>query len=458
MIFKSLFDRFFESDASVRRVIVLIDILFLLSICVIGFCWWEVRTTVTVFGCEFPFKWRDNQLWIPLLLLVIRGVVSSGAGGLNRDVRLGLFRHWIVSRLVMIYLSVMIPCMVADAILKRTKIDIQIAPIVLDSHVQKEEFFGRTREMLKDPDLVWKFIPNSAVYGHKINSLGFREREVNPLKAPGVRRVICLGDSVTAQGQPGYSQYLHDMLTNAPPDGGKWEAFNMGVYGYSSLQGLRLFQLQVKDLKPDIVTVSFGRNDHTQLEDSDNVKMAANLSPAMKNLYAILGRRTLGRLILHAFDRGHVWTLSRSKEKKEERVTRVPAEDFRNIMRQFVREIRAIGATPILITAPRNTKVPHDYVDNNLAHSTEEFIHGHDMYAEIIREVCRETGATLVDMQKFITGPEWENHFARDAIHLDFYDREGGMMLGSEEQPALRYFAKQLYLAIKDLPSKPGPK
>ena len=447
----------YAGEARVRRCLIVIDALFLVSLLVVGFCWWEVRTTVTVFGQTFPMKWRDNQLWIPLVLIVVHGLIAAGAERFDGSVRQGLFRYKLVARLVAVYISCMAPLMIADAILKRTNIDIRIAPMLLDNRPQEQEFFGRTKQMLKDPELIWKFIPGSSVYGRAINNLGFRERDVKAAKDPGVRRVICLGDSVTAQGQPGYSQYLHDMLTNAPPDGGKWEAFNMGVYGYSSLQGLRLFQLRVKELKPDVVTVSFGRNDHTLLEESDNVRMAAHLSPFAKNVYTVLCRRTLGRLILHVADRGHLWTVSRSKDQKsDERVIRVPPEDFRNVMRQFVREIRAIGATPILITAPR-TKIPQDYVDNNLAHTTKEFEEQHDAYAQIVRDVCKETGAILVDMQKIITGPKWESHFAKDAIHMDFYDIEGGVPLGSRDQPALRRFAKAIYAAIKDACAKPTP-
>ena len=431
--------------------IVVADLLFLASLLVLGFCWWEVKTTVTLLGHEFAIRWRDPLFLPPVIFLSIHGVVAMSVASLDRAGRLGLFRSKWVGRLVMLYVSIMAPLMIADALLKRTKIDIRVAPIVLDNRPERE-FFGRTKEMLCDPDLVWKFIPDSNVYGRHVNRLGFREREVDPVKAAGVRRVICMGDSVTAQGQPGYSTYLHEMLTNAPPGGGRWEAFNMGVYGYSAMQGLRLFQLQVKELKPDFVTVSYGRNDHTTLENSDSERMAANLSPWAKRVYVVLSRRTLGRVILHMVDRGHLWTATRPKGAKNgERVLRVPPEDYRNVLRQFVREIRAIGAVPILLTPPRKSEIPQSYVDNNQAHSTEEYARMHDEYAEIVREVCRETGAPLLDMQRIITGPEWDGHFARDAIHLDAYDREGQMTLYQEEQPGLRRFAKALYDRIAEL-------
>ena len=436
-------------------IIILTDLLFVASLLYLGACWWAVKATIHIGGHAILIKWRDTLYLLPAVCLIAHGLAATLAESLDRQARAGLFRSKWIGRLVMLYLSIMAPIMIADALLKRTKIDIRVAPIVLDNKPEKE-FFGRTKEMLCDPDLIWTFIPESAVYGRPINKLGFREREVNPVKLPGVRRVICLGDSVSAQGQPGYSQYLHEMLTNAPPDGGKWEAFNMGVYGYSAMQGLRLFQLRVKDLKPDIVTVSFGRNDHTFLESADSERMSANLSPLAKRVYAVLARRTLGRLVLRMADRGHRWTATRTKGRKEgDRVIRVPPEDFRNILREFVREIRAIGATPVLLTAPRKSVIPEDYVNHNQAKTTEEFKQMHDQYAQIVREVCRETGAPLLDMQRIICGPEWDPHFARDAIHFDGYDHEGQMKLYSEEQPALRRFARALYDKIAEL--NPGP-
>lgn len=435
------------------RLVSVADVVFIASLFYLAFCWWTVKTSFEWGGHTLVLRWRDPLFLFPVISLAIHGVVASFMDAQDRIGRLGLFRFKWVGRLVLLYFSVMVPIMIADALLKRTKIDIHLAPIILDNKPERE-YFGRTKEMLCDPDLIWTFIPNSTVYGRHINSLGFREREVDATRKPGVHRVICLGDSVTAQGLPGYSQYLHAMLTNTPPGGVSWEAFNMGVYGYSALQGLRLFQLRVKELKPDIVTVSFGRNDHTFLENADNERMAANMSPAAKRIYAVLSRRIVGRLILHMTDRGHQWSVARSKERKSgERVLRVPPEDFRYVMRSFVREIRAIGAIPILITAPRRSDIPQQYVDNNQAHSTEEFKQMHDQYAQIVREVCQETGAPLLDMQKIICGPEWDPHFAQDAIHFDNYDNEGHLTLYSQEQPALKRFAKAIYDRIAELNS-----
>jgi len=451
MNIKSLVNRFYSSIPATSGVIMMADILFLISLLLMGACWWLVKTTVTLGGHTFLVKWNDNRMLIPLGLILLHGIVASGAESLDRKRRLGLFRYPLVAKLVFLYVACMGTVMIANGILKRTKIDIAVAPLVLVSKEKGVERFHR--DMLADPDLVWRFVPGSSVYGGKINSIGFRDREVNPVKAPGVRRVICMGDSVTAQGQPCYAQYLNDMLTNSPPDGGKWEALSMGVYGYSAMQGLRLFELQGKSLKPDVVTVSFGRNDHVW-EVPDRTRLGARVSPFFRRVYSVLSRRTIGRMILHVVDTRHQWTATKPKNPKADpRELRLPPEDFRLTLRQFVKEIREAGAQPVLVAAARR-RIPEDYVTKGCARTRDEFEQQHDQYAQIVRDVAKETGTALLDLQKLMAGSEFDGWFASDAIHLDFYDSEGGMVPGSKEQPGLRFVARSMYSVINEMYKK----
>lgn len=445
---KALINRFYSSPTAVRTVIWIADILFLTSLLVVWWLWWEVKTTVTFSGHTLALRWNDNRLLIPLAALVIHGLAAYGSEGMDRARRLGIFRYPIVAKLVMLYATFMGTIMIADNLLKKTKVEYQVAPMVLVSKSQGVEHFHRS--MLADPDLVWKFEPGSSVYGGKINSLGFRDREVSREKGPGVRRVICMGDSVTAQGQPCYAQYLNQMLTNAPPGGGKWEALSMGVYGYSSMQGLRSFELLGKSLKPDVVIVSFGRNDHVW-EVPDRTRLGARLSPTFRRIYTLLSKRTVGRLFLHVMDVRHQWTATKPKTPRaDSRELRLPPEDFRLTMRQFVKEIRDCGAKPILVAAARR-RIPEDYVSKGCARTRDEFERQHDEYAQIVRDVAKETGATLVDLQKLMAGPECDGWFASDAIHLDFYESEGDMVPWSKEQPGLRFVARTMYNTISQL-------
>ena len=86
-----------------------------------------------------------------------------------------------------------------ESVLVWTKFNADLPPIV---------FEGKTRtggivksETLPDAELIYRFKPGSDFAGRRINSMGFRDREVDPRKKPGAIRVICMGDSVTAQGR-----------------------------------------------------------------------------------------------------------------------------------------------------------------------------------------------------------------------------------------------------------------
>jgi len=96
-----------------------------------------------------------------------------------------------------------------------------------------------------------------------INSKGFRTGEFG-VKAPGVVRIACVGDSWTF-GMPvnqdeTYPNRLAARTRAAYPDR-RYEVLNFGILGYSSFQGLQLMKSAVLDLDPDIVAIGFGMND-----------------------------------------------------------------------------------------------------------------------------------------------------------------------------------------------------
>ena len=97
-----------------------------------------------------------------------------------------------------------------------------------------------------------------------LNSEGFRDVELPKQKPSSVFRIICLGDSWTFGWSVGstqsYPQKLQDMLRREFPET-SFEVFNLGVAGYSSIQGLRLLKTKVLDLNPDVVVLGFAMNE-----------------------------------------------------------------------------------------------------------------------------------------------------------------------------------------------------
>ena len=121
---------------------------------------------------------------------------------------------------------------------------------------------GRDAMMVADPVLFWRLRPGWTPRSgdDRVASTGYRS-EFARTKAPGVRRVVCVGDSST------YGLYVP--ATSAWPSllgrrlelaqgAGKWEVLNLGVPGYTSCQVRRLLDADVAQLAPDVVVVQVG--------------------------------------------------------------------------------------------------------------------------------------------------------------------------------------------------------
>lgn len=96
-----------------------------------------------------------------------------------------------------------------------------------------------------------RFVPPSAnswkkhpVWEIKLNSEGYRDREIAEKQASAVR-IVCLGDSWTFGMNVGqeqtYPQRLQALLEREFPEAAV-EVLNLGVLGYSSYQGLELLR------------------------------------------------------------------------------------------------------------------------------------------------------------------------------------------------------------------------
>src|SRR5215470_9799403 len=96
------------------------------------------------------------------------------------------------------------------------------------------------------------------------NSLGMRDEEAAPRKAPGTFRVLALGDSCTYGSGvlvgDCYPNRLEARLNFARQKRVN-EVLNAGCPGYTLYQGLTYLERDGFDLQPDLVTLAFGFND-----------------------------------------------------------------------------------------------------------------------------------------------------------------------------------------------------
>ena len=263
--------------------------------------------------------------------------------------------------------------------------------------------------MVSDADLLWRFQPGTVFNGRTVNQLGFLDREVSTAKPAGTHRIMCMGDSCSAQGSPPYSGHLNNNLQQDPISNQTWEAFNTAVHGYSVLQGLALYRTRVRALDPDVVTIFYGWNDHWLATEADAVRLARAGSPlgtAVRN--ALVRKRVvvaLGRL--------------RGKQSDVPSVVQVPPDEYATALATLIREIQADGAIAVVITAPRAETISRRLVHAGHTRSVEEAIAMHDAYADISRRVARETGAHLFDLAAVFNEPA---NFSDDGIH---YTDEG---------------------------------
>ncbi|MEK6709803.1 MAG: GDSL-type esterase/lipase family protein, partial [Nitrospinota bacterium] len=96
-----------------------------------------------------------------------------------------------------------------------------------------------------------------------LNSEGFRDSDFPKEKPPSAFRILCLGDSWTVgsnvNAEDAFPQRLKAMLKKEFP-GADFEVFNMGMFGYTSVNGLRMMK-RALELRPDVLVLGFAMNE-----------------------------------------------------------------------------------------------------------------------------------------------------------------------------------------------------
>lgn len=267
------------------------------------------------------------------------------------------------------------------------------------------------RKVLIDPVLLWGFVPGVEWDKIMINEHGFRTRAFKAQKPSGRMRVISLGDSCTAQGRPPYSDRLHALLQVEPLTSDSWEAFNMGVFGYSIIQGLHQFRRDGLAYEPDVVTIYYGWNDHWLHEKTDAARMAKQMDP-WKAVIVKIARNLRTTSVLARFGQ------QLAGQPAPGKTFRVPEEDYRRAMRALVGEIRSINAVPIIITAPRR-ELTVTLVKTGHAIDPDHAEEAHDRYVEITRSVASEMNVAMIDLAAEFSDTAFDGYFSKDGIHFE---------------------------------------
>jgi len=376
----------------------LIDLAIVLTLFIALLAWFFDPIRFLVEPIRVRVSWGFKPVLVPVLLVALRVWFART----NLEVLSAHSRTRIMPKIALALCMTLIPLVVMEGAL--TLLGVPAGEPVFVMHGQGGKELRADGSMVSDADLLWRFEPGKVFNGRTVNSMGFLDRDVSVDKPPGTKRVICMGDSCSAQGTPPYSGHLNNLLREKSPDGQPWESFNTAVHGYTVLQGLALYRTRVAAMSPDIVTIYYGWNDHWLAEQDDIERLARVGSPmitAMRN--ALVQKR-----IVQVFS-------PTSGATKVETKLRVPPDAYAEGLRELIHEIQASGAQPLVLTAPRGRTIHGHIANAGHARSVEDALRLHDEYVEITRRVAREENARVLDLAAEFNIPE---HFSSDGIHF----------------------------------------
>ncbi|MGI9304575.1 MAG: SGNH/GDSL hydrolase family protein [Gammaproteobacteria bacterium] len=96
----------------------------------------------------------------------------------------------------------------------------------------------------------------------RVNSLGFREREVSPRPAPDVYRIAVVGDSFTfGQGLTEEARFTNLLERKLNADGLRYEALNFGRSGTETVDHIEILRDVVLGVNPDFILLQWYIND-----------------------------------------------------------------------------------------------------------------------------------------------------------------------------------------------------
>jgi HEAT repeat protein/lysophospholipase L1-like esterase len=257
-----------------------------------------------------------------------------------------------------------------------------VAPSITDWALWEGDFYT-----VKATALGW---PPFEDYNHD----GLRDREHQLAKPPGVRRVICLGDSTTAgyriRPQEAYPQVLQDLLDAL---GERTEVFNVALGGWSTLQERIAYRQIARKYGPDEVLVGVCLNDIPELGN--------NLGRPPAWLGALHRRSALVRLLVGARHREIRDVEELFQHPDAPRVKRA-YEHFFEEVRALRDEVGADGARLGLLIFPFGLQVAPDAPPPLPQHTIAAFCTAEDIpFLDLLPAVRAAGPDAFVDYDHF---------------------------------------------------------
>lgn len=203
--------------------------------------------------------------------------------------------------------------------------------------------------------------------------------------------IIHLGDSCTQLSN--YRAELQRLMHERHP-ARPFANLKLGVAGWSSWQGLQQLKRDIIPLKPRYITIYFGWNDHWLSYGIPDKNM--DFSKSQFAWYRALQHLRVFQMFSLFYN--HFL----QQEDSHARPLRVSPEDYHANLRAMVKIAKDNNITPILITAPSAHRLGHEpaYLQDRFLSDLNQLLPLHRQYTDIVRDVAKQEGALLLDLQK----------------------------------------------------------
>ncbi len=306
------------------------------------------------------------------------------------------------------------------------------------SFYQENPFFPLNRDInftdvySKDHDLFWtlkkSITTNSELFSdiqYRTNSQGFRGAEFPEKNAK--TRILALGNSCTfGWGVVEDSIYTVDLQRMLP----ETEILGCGTPGYSSYQGKLMLTKIAPELKPDILLIMFGWNDHwpagqgiADKEQKFPPQAALDIQNALSSLAIYKALRQFSLQL--ASSKNSTAPLEQLSGKR-----RVSTVDFKDNLREMISYARDNGILPVLLSPPIASM--KNYFSGK---SVSAFHDLHHAYQKAIFEVANQESVVAIDLQ----GPfdERSDLFSDAANDLAHFNAAGHLVVAKTLAPVL---------------------
>lgn len=263
-----------------------------------------------------------------------------------------------------------------------------------------------------DAELFWRMRPGSIFDAEApvpINALGYRGPVPDAVRSAGRIRVAVLGDSVAFGASTAWPELLAARLDA--------EVLNFGVPGYTVVQGERQYGIDVAALRPDVVVLAYGWNDHWASHGGVRDSLRRVPSGTVASIGTALGTLRIAQAL------GAVVRRLAPSPKPDPSAPRVPVDEFRARLAAVAGAARRDGAAVIVLGLPSGFDAeafPTYLLDLGFTSSARQATRDHALYRQASREAAAEAGADFLDLEPLFRDPggaprgAW---FARDGIH-----------------------------------------